>query len=523
MSTTRTILSVFILFLSVTVLAQNQNMVQLEDLDYQSGYEKKVFQRVHSSDFEPFDLLMVISSIDSIQIHKWQQSYSRRIQLLKSQKRPKNDSKYVKNVYQFVHDQFLRKYENVSYFDQLFTSGVYNCVTAVGLYGLVFDEVKIPYEIKETPTHVYIVAYPGTEQQIGIETTDPVGGYKTFSPGFKQAFVDQLMMAKLIDVSELSDGINAVFNKYYFTNTHLGIKELAGLQYYNKGLSQYNEQAYRESYESLKKAYYLHSTEEIKDLLIAAAVLATSKLEYDDSSDANLLIFIANSGHGDIGKQEVLGEFSRILNAQLSEKNDTIMLARSHQMLHDGLEDSATVAEIDFYYNYERARRFYNTGNYEKALPFAEAALLIQPTHVDAQSLVVGTFNNALVSDVWESDQYIVIVEKLYEQFPQLESNKHLGTLRAEIYLEAMYNSYNDGSIAKADNYQQMFEEFMESQKGLRVNEWKVARAYSQGITYYFKKGRYTSARKILNSGLKYSPDNRELKMRKYYLDQAQY
>ena len=523
MSSTRTFFGLIALVLVLPSIAQNQDLINFSDLKFQTSYEQRLFEEVGSNKFDPFDLLMVMPGVDSVQIDKWQKKYTQKVDLLKSQKRPKNDSKYVKNVYQFVHDQFLRKYENVSYFDQLFSNGVYNCVTAVGLYGLVFDEVGIPYEIKETTTHVYIVAYPGTSQQIGIETTDPIGGYKAFSPGFKQSFVDQLVRVKLIDTSELSMGIDAVFSKYYFTDTHLGIKELAGLQYYNKGLTHLDEQHYLDSYEQFKKAFFLHPTESIKDILIASAVLATSKLEYDKLEDVELLVFIANLEHGDIGKKEVLGEFGRVLEAQLAEKNDTVLLAKSHQLLLTGIKDSATIAEIDFYYNYERARRLYNTGNYDQSFTFSREALSLQPEHVEAQTLVVGAFNNALASDVWESDQYVDIVEGLYNQFPQLGTNKHLGALRAEIYLEAMYQSYIDKAISNAEVYQTKFEEFMESQDGLRVNEWSISRAYSQGITYHFKKGRYSSARKILNSGLKYSPENRELKMRKYYLDQAQF
>lgn len=59
-----------------------------------------------------------------------------------------------------------------------------------------FDELGIPYSIKETPTHVYLIADPNGEQ-ILIETTDPVKGFAEFSNGFKQNFISTLLAQKL--------------------------------------------------------------------------------------------------------------------------------------------------------------------------------------------------------------------------------------------------------------------------------------------------------------------------------------
>ena len=123
MSSTRTFFGLIALVLVLPSIAQNQDLINFSDLKFQTSYEQRLFEEVGSNKFDPFDLLMVMPGVDSVQIDKWQKKYTQKVDLLKSQKRPKNDSKYVKNVYQFVHDQFLRKYENVSYFDQLFSNG----------------------------------------------------------------------------------------------------------------------------------------------------------------------------------------------------------------------------------------------------------------------------------------------------------------------------------------------------------------------------------------------------------------
>lgn len=499
---------------------QNDALVSFDELTFSSLQERQVFLDLNSGSTEYFKSLMAFSAIDSAQVEKWERSYNLRIAQFKALKRPKKDAKYVRKIYDFVHAEFLRKYENLAYFDQIFRTGVYNCVSACALYGLVFEDLGVPFVVKETPTHVYIIAYPDTDQ-IGIETTDPVGGFKTFSPGYKEAFISDLLSAKLIDQSELAAGVNTVFDKYYFTDKELGLKELVGIQYYNHGISALNESDYPTAFKDFQKAYFFHPTEQITDVLTASGILTVSKLQYEVWEDVEMLVFLTKVDDPNIGNNEILGEFSRLMDKQLLNKNDTQFVHKAYKTLSGHVTDSLLQVELDYFYNYERGRMLFNRGNYRLALPFIKTAYAVKPNNFDGENLLVSTVNNALVSNTFTSDEYIGLIEDLYVSFPHLSSNAHLGSLRVGIYLEAMSDAYQNKDVTNAEKYQLMFENAVD-EHNYRFQDYAVGKAYSQGITYYFRKGWYKSARALLNSGLKYAPDNSELKMRKFYLDRAQ-
>ncbi|MCA5005607.1 hypothetical protein [Sphingobacterium bovistauri] len=77
-------------------------------------------------------------------------------------------SKKLKTLFKNIHNTFLRIYdENANVYD-MFENGKYNCVTASILYSYIFEYINIPYQIKEEPTHVYVVAYP-SKHNIMIE------------------------------------------------------------------------------------------------------------------------------------------------------------------------------------------------------------------------------------------------------------------------------------------------------------------------------------------------------------------
>ena len=512
------ILAIF-LSASIQATAELDSLIKINQIVYNNTFEESVFRKSSNPDGDIFYGYMVFSSDDSIQITNYKQSFDLRIRNFSDGKRPKNNSKYVKKIYEFVHDEFLRKYESEAYFHQIFKNGVYNCVTACALYGMAFTALDVPFTIKETPTHVYIIAYPESDQ-IGIETTDPIGGFKTFSPGFKQNFVNQLVALKLIDIAELADGVNTVFNRYYFSNKELGLKELIGIQYYNHGLIEFQNNNYRLAYHEMQKAYYLYPSENIKETLSMACLAALSEADYDHWDDIQLYISAITMDHPSFSENHKLGEFSRLLNKQLIDNNDTLFIDSAFQAITALPLNPDLNKDITFLYNYERARKLYNRGNYKLALPYSKAAYHTKPESSESENLLVTTIQNGVVSKSFDHDETFVIIESLLESYPGLKTHGHLGELRSRLYLIAMDEAFENKNASKAIDYKNKFEAFI-NEFGYRYDEYTLGRAYSQGIMYYFRRGAYSNARNLLNDGLKFAPDNQDLKMRKYYLDRV--
>ncbi len=505
--------------LTLHSFAQIDSLLQNNQLTFNSSFEKNVFAKSTNNEQDYFNGFMVYADYDTAQIASYKHLFDNKIKTFAEGKRPKSNSKYLKKVYDFVHEEFLRKYETETYFHQIFKNGRYNCVTACALYGMTFTKLDIPFVIKETPTHVYIIAYPDAEQ-IGIETTDPIGGFKTFSIGFKENFVNQLVALKLIDISELSDGMNAVFDRYYFSSKELGLAELIGIQYYNHGITELQDRAYLSAYHDLEKAYFLYPSDNIKETLTGSCLLALSEANFDNWDDVNLLAMAITLNHPNFTDQQQLSEFSRFLQKQLIDKNDTVFVDQAYEKITMLPLDEDLEKDITFLYNYERARKLYNRGNYKLALPYAKEAYRSKPENSDSENLLVNTIQNTMVTKVYSDQEMVAIIEDLLEEYPSLKTHGHLGELRSRLYLIAMHDAFEQKKISQALELKNSFEEFL-SQNNHRYDEYSLGKAYSEGIMYYFRKGSYRNARNLLNDGLKLAPTNYDLKMRKYYLDRA--
>jgi hypothetical protein len=143
-------------------------------------------------------------------------------------------SKELKSLYKNIHQSFLNQYVDNPVFGSIFSSGEYNCATATALYAVVLNKLAIPYDIHETPEHVYIVAAPQSHS-ILFETTAPGAKILQINDKVKKLFVEEMYNNKLISKDDFENGDrNALFDKYYYENVPIHMRELAGLLYYNK-------------------------------------------------------------------------------------------------------------------------------------------------------------------------------------------------------------------------------------------------------------------------------------------------
>ncbi|HEY5825733.1 MAG TPA: hypothetical protein VIT44_15270, partial [Cyclobacteriaceae bacterium] len=200
MSHQKLVLFICAFLFSITCIAQD-SLVYLSDINYSGDPEKQAFKS-YFKDKEPDYFLLFNQPEKKATAEAKSLFYDFLKQLdFETKAKDKKPDKKVKFVYDNVHQRFLSKYESIILFPDLFVNGEYNCVSATALYCMAFDYFKIPYTIKEEPTHVYPVAFP-KNQQVIVETTNPQVGSYAFDHQFKQSYLERLRDQKLISVSE---------------------------------------------------------------------------------------------------------------------------------------------------------------------------------------------------------------------------------------------------------------------------------------------------------------------------------
>ena len=168
---------------------------------YSSKFEDGVFNQFRKDSANTYDLLNAVNYKEELYA-KGKRQINAHINSLKSQNlHLKPLKKQIQTIYKSSHSKFFSKYEAEAYFNEIFENGNYNCVTASALYALIFDAFNINYAIKETPTHVYLIADTSNLQTL-IESTLPGSGVVTYNEKFKKDYIEYLNANKIISDKE---------------------------------------------------------------------------------------------------------------------------------------------------------------------------------------------------------------------------------------------------------------------------------------------------------------------------------
>lgn len=491
-------------------------LVTLDELKFSSTFEDSVFHdffNLHSRDY--FDLYLCgDSTVTSKDAAAYRKLLNEKIQSYNSSYfREMNEKKKVTRIFTEIHKDMLDKYVISLPFASVFTKKEYNCVSSSILFSLVFSDLGIPYEIREMPDHVYLIAYPGT-QHIIVETTDPLHGALVFDNMFKAKFVDYLRDAKLISQEEYqSKGTNDLFNEYFIRNDSIPPEALASFQYRNSMIEYLDQRKYSAACSLQEKAWFLYPDATHTYLLLNDWLIYYSSLGKNDLNAVVTLGKLSRFETKGVAQDVIIGEFAQITQRQLLYDGNESLYDSSYHILMRYINDTSLRNEISFIYNFERGRILYNRMDYGDALPFTKNAYSLKPKNEDARN----NFIQAFIHDVENEtpDQRLTQINQTATQLPGILEDNLFSQFRLSTYLELIDNSYYNKQISAGENYMAEFEKVYPARNNkYHLIDSAIERAYGTAASYYFKSGQTAKSKTVLEKGLVYVPNSYPLKNR---------
>lgn len=229
-------------------LGQSQYEISLEDLSFHSKFEEAYFK---SNDRDVIAGLLVINKENGdSELKEVTQELKTLFNKIESKTKSKNIKKKAKYVFNQVHDQYFKTYEDLVMFDEIFTDNTFNCVSATALYGWVFREMNVPFDVVSTADHVYLVLTP-EEGMILVESTDPVDGYQSDFDKQQEKLFKNLEKYKMVD--EEGNVTTSLGEEHWSIN----FEDLVCIQYYNRSIEFYREGELNQALEYAQKSYFL--------------------------------------------------------------------------------------------------------------------------------------------------------------------------------------------------------------------------------------------------------------------------
>lgn len=506
--------SFFILISGNLLFAQSKTLVRFDELNFNSEFEKEAFLQLQNGN--P-DYLRIFLSVDPTMDANRYSEISTRIQTHVTQIGTKKfdklkDEKKISLIYKSVNDNVLSRYEEKILFPDIFLSGKFNCLTASAYYGFLFDKLGIAYDFRETMNHVHPVAFPNT-LQVKVETTDMINGFQYFDQKLKLQFLGYLINTKIISKEEAKNtSLDSIFNRYYFPESEIGIKELAGLQYLNDAFFKLGEENFTSAFRQVQKAYFLYPSKRISTLMLFLLSGCIGELDYKEIEDVSYLGIASRFVGKDLDEKIFLGEFTSL--------TEEVLIGRSQIKLYDQMFDTLMKAieveglrdQVRIIYHSQKGRVLMTIYRVKEAFTNFETALNLQPGNIELQTVTVQSLGYILVS---ESHQEIVnTLEEFEKKFPLMQYNESFISLQMLAYLNIGEEKFDFEKPVEAEDFFKKFENLHKLHPNISVQYEEVGDAYSAAAVYYFKRNNKTTAKMWLNRGLEASPDNYQLMYR---------
>ncbi len=257
----------FVVLISISLIQIGRAQDRAVKVDlYETSIEKKYLTEFQDN---PFILLQALEARSEVSTQYWH-----KVTAKLDKNRSIKSQRFLKQLYVLTQQHLLKEYTLYASFSQTLASGKFDCVTGTATYGLLLDNYKIPYQIVMTGQHVYIKGQVDGMPFI-IESTFPTDGLllgeeavftfesKVVSPDFT---VDLGMPAAVGSRNNLNSECDII-----------GLRELAGLQYYNNAIKKFYEEEYQKSFIQLMKAEFLYPSNKISALKQKMEVLLSVK------------------------------------------------------------------------------------------------------------------------------------------------------------------------------------------------------------------------------------------------------
>ncbi len=499
----------YVLFTTTFTKGQDSTCKILDYITFHSEVEKnELSKKCISGRADP--LLLFLSSCnrkDTMQIQIYADRFEDFYARLNAMIKPSwKEEKKIKKVFGQVHNHFLNKYELKADFYEIFETGTYNCVTASAFYAIIFEKLKIPYDVKETPQHVFLVAYPETKG-IKVETVDPVTGYYIPDESYKKLYIKYLNSQKIISDSEMYlKSTDDLFEEYYYGKESTDLTGILGIHYYNDAVVEFNNEHYKSALDQIGKSLAIYSNEPIKYMAYASLVKVVENLSYDKISDARYVTMMGNFLELGMKRENIVYEFNRITAIHLINNGNEELYSSFYDEIMAGISDSLLNEEVSLIYSYEMGRDLFNRGQKESAYQYFRKAMDIRPNNSDIQL----AFVQSLVHNVQNMDheEAVTIIEAIYREYSSLNNNTLFINVMLTAYLLSAHRNLMIGKSSSGFSFIAKFEKLYSSNKGIEIDTNLVGEVYSSAAVYYYKRGMKSKARMIIEKGLEYAPHN---------------
>ena len=497
-----------------TLKAQD-SIVRFSDLHFEKGEHVFAFKALQSNKQLTLAMLLApygaIKKVDTTEASEQINELLLKIKKKIARKSPKQQMDILADV---VHQSLFTHYVNHNTFSSIFVNGEYNCVSSAALYALLLNGLGIPYEIRQRPEHVYLVAYPNSYRYV-LETTSSNGTF-TYSDNFISRYVERMENIGVISSDERKASTEQqLFQKYYYSSTPITMRELLAIQYRNFAIYFSTQKKYEEADEAYTKALYIFNAENTRfQTLNNLLVLYNNN---NSETEKQMKVFEQFVRFPDLSSDKavntyLLDSYSNLMFQCFVKEAKEKQFEAFHARVIASTRDQKFKKEIEYYFHFNKAVALFEVDStYKDIKPHLTKAYAADTSSAKFKELL---FSCLLVAIKREStiDGVKKTMSEFESDFTFLKNDVKFQWYRSDVVLMQAYQAFELSDTKEGETALQLFREMVEAKPDVKFSEELLEKTYSTATICYYKKGNTAKAKSTAKEGLKYLPNNFTLK-----------
>ncbi|MFN6117553.1 MAG: hypothetical protein ACK46G_15620 [Flavobacteriales bacterium] len=415
--------------------------------------------------------------------------------------------KQLRHLFQEVQSAFMKRYDARALFADLFANGDFNCVTASMLFAIILNDLGIPFDMHQTPDHMFLVTTAGGYPAM-IETTDPVRGVFVVSPRTQKKYVEELLRAKRITQAQIdSMGMVGAVSTISRLDTVIDMRAAVGTHYHNAGIFIADSDV-QKAISMFAKAHALHPSATSKATMRQALAMRLDKMEFETMDDVRFLL----AGYSFIDDPEVdaalLDDQSKLLDRHLIQRGDTVFAKAMFDAFLNTVDRERTRNKLTLQHHVAMGRYYALKNLWNPAVEHLLLAAAMEPNNVEVEAWVSEALLRRL-ERMPDRSSYLEHLDGLVERAPELKGTPGIQRCYHLVYLISAEDHFNIDQRTKAEDYLKRFERTYGQQESLPVDA--IAGAYLAGWRSWTRARDKSMAKSYLARGLKIAPFNEDL------------
>jgi tetratricopeptide (TPR) repeat protein len=350
-------------------------------------------------------------------------------------------------------------------------------------------------------------------EQITIEIEGPGSQFFAFAHDTRNNFVEFLRETNIVDDAAFSSTTsNVLFERYYFADYGLTIREMIGMLYLNSAIDYLNRSEPANAYYQFEKAFILHPSYKTQFLMLAHLNSFLINMDYRNPQDLGYLIKASRLMGFGVQRERITAFLQDIINEVLVKEQDEEGMQYIFDYMQEYLADEALKNDFSFLFYYETGRFNFNEELYLKALTSFETAYYLKPDNENNQDFLARALGGYSIG---ANPGMVLEKISLYDTaYSGIVDNEIYLSIKLHVSLEFFGEAFQLQDEKNGEYYMDIFEEMIDQYPDINFNSLTVGRSYSSAAIYYYRQGKLQRSRELLERGIQYAPHNLDLKLK---------